>query len=155
MNSIPHEPLDSNFEKVKYLINGIVTLAPHLSGSEYGFLFYLLNQQYGHIRNGETKDGDYAGYGHISKALSISKKSAQIAANRLASKGIILKSPGNKYGNHYSFNEDYFKGQQGFTTLGLYFGMLKREVGDFGDRLIDYIWRHNPFLMVANEFIGG
>lgn len=154
MSSISPRKPDSNFAKVKRVLNSLDKISPLLSSVEYAFVIHLLTQQYRYIRNGKAKDGDYIGYKHIAKSLNISKTSAQNAIRRLTSKGIILKSPGNQYGNHYSFNETYFKGQQGYTIIGLYFGMLKREVGNFGDRLVDYIWGHNPFLMVIN-MIGG
>jgi hypothetical protein len=99
----------TNYDKVANLIRAlsVVKMPPAC----WTFLFYQMDQQYNWLdKNGDIKNGDNVGYGHMARVLPYSKRSIKWAVKWLEERNIIFIDPfnftDNPYGNRYHINDN-------------------------------------------------
>lgn len=103
-NTLPNKSQDSNFVIVQGLLKKAWKLG--LSGAGYQLLIYQIDQEFGFIRNGKTKDGDKISHSSRSKHLGLSIRAEIYATQELMAKGVLFVDTESNGINRYHINRD-------------------------------------------------
>lgn len=95
----------TNYDRVFIILRALSTVK--MSSACWTVLIYLIDQQYQYLKQGNYKDGDSVGYGHLAQALQFSKPTVKRAVKWLAEHNIITyERYATKFGNMYHINEN-------------------------------------------------
>jgi hypothetical protein len=90
------------------MLHLITKVSSFMKASTITVLLYQLDQEFGYLdEDGNVKDGDSSGYGHIGKRLNMHKDTSIKAMNELVKRNIVEKTiQATKYGNYYKINRN-------------------------------------------------